>query len=102
MGTKGQETNTSSDESDEENNYNIQKAEKSIQKNPPVAVPVMTNAEKKKLKKENKRKKAEMMTKEKIANLKESGNKDFQVGKYSAAVQQYSEAIKLCGSNNPM
>lgn len=100
--TKGQETNTSSDESDEENNYNIEKAEKSIKKIPPEAVPVMTNAEKKKLKKENKRKKAEMMTKEKIANLKESGNKDFQVGKYSAAVQQYSEAIKLCGSNNPM
>jgi len=97
------EANSSSDdESDEENKYKSQTVDKLIQKNPPIAETVLTNAEKKKLKKDTKRKKAEMMTKEKIDNLKESGNKDFKVGNYSLAVKQYTEAIKLCGSNNPM
>jgi len=97
----GRDTSTSSDESDLENEAKTMKQANSPKKSPPVLEKVLTNAEKKKLKKETKRKKAELLTKEKIVHLKETGNKELKAGNYSSAVKQYSEAIKLCGSNNP-
>lgn len=97
-----QDTNNSSseDESDIENDEVVTKnQEKVIKKNPPT---IISNAEKKRLKKENKKKQAELASQNKIDDLKESGNKEFKAGKYSSAVKFYTEAIGLCGPNNPM
>jgi len=90
-------SNTSSDDTEDEDV--VTRQEKTVKKSPVV---IISNAEKKRLKKEAKKKQAELISKKKIDDLKESGNKDFQLGKYSSAVKLYTEAINLCGPNNPI
>jgi len=62
----------------------------------------MTNAEKKKLKKENRKKKNLEAAQDQIEKLREGGNKEYREGSYSAAIKLYSDAINLCGTNNPI
>jgi len=90
---------SSEDESDTDNDEVVTKNQEKVMKNPPT---IISNAEKKRLKKENKKKLAEIASQKKIDELKESGNKEFKAGKYSLAVKLYTEAISLCGPNNPM
>ena len=53
------------------------------------------------LKKENKKKQAELVSQKKIDDPKESGNKKFKAGKFSSTVKLYTEAIGLCGPKHP-
>jgi len=96
---------SSSDESDKENDQKSPNENKvdsfgrMIKMNDSKSV---SNAEKKRLKKENKKKQAAIATQKKIDTLNDMGNKEFKAGKHTAAVKLYTEAISLCGPNNPV
>jgi len=97
---KSCDTTFSDDESDEDQGN--PQVKKPTSPNKTKDVPKLSNAEKKKLKKENKKKKDLEAALEKIEKLRESGNEKFHDGSYSAAIKLYSDAINLCGSNNPI
>jgi len=99
---KSSDTTYSDDESDEDLNHHHQQQKKQSSPNKTKDAPKLSNAEKKRLKKENKKKKDLEVALERIEKLKESGNEKFHDGSYAAAIKIYSDAINLCGSNNPM